>query len=139
MESSHYDEQLWFIQEGCDEKHYLQGNPHTFPGRMAAWCPKQQQGFCVSKSEIQECSVAARYWIQGFLSGNEPAYPTDDEGYPLESEDDPQIKKWRAAIQLFAKTGVWVRQERVCEQCGEELLPSTLGLVCERCLEEGIH
>lgn len=45
----------------------------------------------------------------------------------------------RAAIHLFAKTGVWVEQERTCEQYGKELLPSTLGLVCEQCLEEGFH
>ncbi len=83
--------------------------------------------------------MATRYWIEGFLSGNEPAYPADDEGYPLESEDDPRVKKWRAAIQLFAKTGVWVQQERTCQRCGEELLPSVFGLICERCLEDGIH
>ncbi len=41
---------------------------------------------------------------------------------------------------LFAQTGVWVDQERVCEGCGAELLPSSLaGLICERCLEDGIE
>src|SRR5579885_3193266 len=88
IEPPDYDEQLWFLQEGCDEKHFLIGNPHTFPGRMAAWCPKEQRGFCVSKSEMGECSRATRYWVEGFLRGNEPAYPTDEKGYPLESEDD---------------------------------------------------
>ncbi|MBA2679049.1 MAG: hypothetical protein H0U76_11720 [Ktedonobacteraceae bacterium] len=138
MQQPQYDEQLWFTQEGCDEKHFLQGNPHTFHGRMAAWCPREQAGLCVSKSEMLECSLATRYWVQGFLSGNEPAYPVDDDGY-LE-DDDPRIKKWRAAIQLFAKTGLWVDHERVCERCGKELLPSSpAGLICERCLEDGIE
>ena len=71
--------------------------------------------------------MATRYWIQGFLSGNEPAYPTDDEGYPLESEDDPQVKKWRAAIQLFAKPACGCDKSVFVSSVVKNFFPPPLG------------
>ena len=136
MEAFQYDQELWFTQEWCDEKHFLLGNPHTFPGRMAGWCPKQQLGFCVSRSEMLTCSTATRYWVQGFLSGNEPGLPTNEEGDIIDDEDDPRVKKWRAAIELFATTGIWVVTDRHCEKCGEALLPSQVGMLCKQCFVE---
>ena len=75
-----YDEMLWFEHKGCDGKHYFLGNPHTFPGRMWAWCPVKESSFFVSKIEILKTSDQAEYWIKGFLSSNEPQPPADENG-----------------------------------------------------------
>lgn len=66
-----YDENLWFYHNNCEDKHFLLGNPHTFKGRMFAWCPKKGTTLCISESEIGERSIESKYWILGFLSGNE--------------------------------------------------------------------
>ena len=129
-----FDENLWFILgDCCPGKHYLLYNPHTFPGRMRAWCPNKQLGFNVSKSEIKECSLEAHYWIQGFLSGNEPDAPRDENGDYL-ADDDPNYERWRAAIKQFPETGLWVVQDRTCEVCGQELLPTQPGMTCPKCV-----
>ena len=75
-----YDSALWVELSHCDGKHYILGNPHTFPGRIMMWCPNKEVSFFMSKNEIQKCSKEAEYWIKGFLSGNEPAPPSCDDG-----------------------------------------------------------
>jgi hypothetical protein len=92
--------------------------------------------FAVSKNEIERMSPEAEYWVKGFLCGNEPDTPLDRDGYDLE-ETHPEVKRWRQAIELFAESGVWVDQRRYCQQCGAELLPSQLGLLCQTCAKEG--
>ncbi|NEQ28535.1 MAG: hypothetical protein F6K28_58120 [Microcoleus sp. SIO2G3] len=87
----------------------------------------------MSKSEIEECSLEARYWIQGFLAGNEPDAPVDAEGDYL-SDDDPKYERWRAAVKQFPETGLWVVSERTCESCGEDLLPTQPGMRCPKCV-----
>ena len=71
MSEIYYDPNLWFYHKGCVDKHYLIGNPQTFYGRMFAFCPKKNITLCVSESEICEMSTESKYWIIGFLSGNE--------------------------------------------------------------------
>ena len=88
--------------------------------------------YCVSKSAIEDCSVEAAYWTQGFLAGNEPDAPVDEEGDYL-PEDHPQYERWRAAIKQFPDTGIWVGGDRPCESCGEQLLPTQPGLICPKC------
>jgi len=100
-----YDKNLWFEHEGCVGKHFLFGNPHTFPGRMWAWCPKKETSFCVSKSEIGEMSVQTSYWIKGFLIGNQPAPPTDENDN--EDLEGKSYKDWLKQIDKFVKTGLW--------------------------------
>lgn len=129
-----FDENLWFTMgDCCSGRHYLLYNPHTFPGRMGAWCPLKKVRFCVSKSEIEDCSLEARYWIKGFLAGNEPDAPTNDEGDYL-PDDAPAFERWREAIKQFPETGIWVRGERNCEKCGSAILPTQLGLECSACV-----
>ena len=128
-----YDEKLWFtMRSHCAGRHYLLFNPHTFPGRMGAWCPTKQVTFYVSKSEMESCSPEAHYWMMGFLAGNEPAPPRGEDGGYL-ADDDPQMERWRAAIRQFPETGIWVVSERFCERCGEPLLPTQPGLKCPKC------
>ncbi len=132
------DERLWFtMKEGCcPGKHYLLWNPHTFPGRMRAWCPVKRAGFNVSKSEIETCSIEARWWINGFLAGNEPPPPLDADGNQL-ADDDSRLARWRDASRHFPETGIWVEQERHCSCCGVELLPTQPGLRCPECVRAG--
>jgi len=96
-----FDENLWFEHKECKGKHYLIGNPHTFTGRMYAYCPIKKQTFCISKSEIGEKSTETEYWIKGFLCGNEPSPPSDID---LESK---VYKKWIDKIKKFKMTGDW--------------------------------
>ncbi len=133
MSESEFDPELWFTMGACcDGRHYLLYNPHTFPGRMGAWCPLKQVSFCVSKSEIHECSQAARYWIKGFLSGNEPDAPMNKKRDYL-PDDHPRTQAWRAAIRQFPETGIWVVSERLCKNCKQRLLPTQPGLLCPNC------
>ena len=111
MNEPDFDEQLWFTMGACcSGKHYLLYNPHTFPGRMGAWCPLKKVRFCVSKSAVEECSLEAYYWIKGFLAGNEPDAPRNDEGDYL-PEDHPRYQHWRENIKQFPEAGFWERFE----------------------------
>jgi hypothetical protein len=126
-----FDENLWFSHKGCDGKHYLIGNPHTFYGRILAWCPKKETSFCVSISEIVNMSDYSKYWIDGFLRGNEPEPPTNSVGdVDFESKE---YNKWGEEIELFNRTGYWYSASRNCEICGEEILKSEPDETCKNC------
>lgn len=100
-----YDENLWFEHKGCKGKHYLIGNPHTFAGRMWAYCPIKDKTFFVSKTEIENMSSQSEYWIKGFLIGNQPAPPTDEnDDVDYESKD---YLDWTKKVEIFNETGVW--------------------------------
>jgi len=68
---------------------------------MEAYCPHQRNGFSVSMNEVTEASPEARIWMAGFLRGNEPSPP---------EEDDLQ-QVWRASVQAFRRIGVWEQPE----------------------------
>lgn len=101
-----YDEALWIRTGGCDGVDHLVGSCHTFPGRMRAYCPTKNIGFCVSLSEIVEMSPESSRWVQGFLGGNEPR-PEDMFGPGIHDADDadPRWARWRAACAEFRTTG----------------------------------
>lgn len=128
-----FDPSLWFTMgDCCPGKHYLLYNPHTFPGRMGAWCPVKRVQFCVSKSSIEDCSVEASYWIRGFLAGCEPDAPTDEQGDYL-PEDNPAYERWREDIKQFPETGLWILGDRECQRCHGQLLPTNPGQLCSEC------
>jgi hypothetical protein len=132
------DARLWFLMAGCEGRHYLvDGNPHTFHGRMYFYCPPQNVYTRVSKSEIAECSDETKYFIRGFLSGNEPPPPRDDD-QDLLDDGDPRFGQWRKAVDVFRDTGYWWSGDtRRCETCGSELLPSgPCDPPCLECLQE---
>ena len=52
--------------------------------------------------EIQE---SAQYWLEGFLAGNQPYSPLDDNG-DVDFES-PEYKNWLLEIKEFRKTGDW--------------------------------
>jgi hypothetical protein len=91
------DLRLWITTAGCPERDYLWGNPHTFPGRIEVYCPHQGRNFAVSTFEIVECAPETQIWIAGYLRGNEPEPPEDDDLLPV----------WLAQIGEFHDTGIW--------------------------------
>lgn len=81
----------------CPVEHYLVGNPHTFRGRIATWCPLDSVEVNVSKSEIVATTDEAKYWIDGFLAGNEPP--------PPDSDDPAAEREWENIRHLFRMQG----------------------------------
>ena len=83
MPSSYWgepDSRLWFEMDGCEGRHFLvDGNPHIL-GRAYAFCPVEQIVTRISKYEITASSADAERFLRGYLSGSEPAPPTDEEG-----------------------------------------------------------
>ena len=99
------DAALWFVPSDCEGKHYLVGNPHTFRGRMRAWCPTTRTGYCVSANQIRDASPEARAWVAGFLAGNEPRPPQDfDDQTDFGSAE---YIRWVEQVEEFRRTGTW--------------------------------
>jgi hypothetical protein len=104
------DRALWFEPGCCGAgRHYLHYNPHTFPGRMGAYCEARDRTFSVSLAEIERCSDEARYWVRGFLSGNEPPPPLEPDALAIDDLGDPRMDEWRAAVARFRESGTWPR------------------------------
>lgn len=99
------DDALWFFHKGCEGKHYIIGNPHIVPGRIWAWCPKEEVSFFLNKNDMEEMSEATQYWLKGYLSGNEPPPPLDEDGMPAYSGDS--FEKWNLKRKRFHEEGVW--------------------------------
>jgi hypothetical protein len=127
------DEKLWFHMKDyeCKERHYIIGYPHTFHGRVMGYCPEQKKSFYFSITEIDSMSIETEYWIKGFLSGNEPDAPVDEDGDTIYEGEEYDF--WIKNIELFHKTGYWYWDERFCEVCGRKLFNSWTGLECENC------
>jgi hypothetical protein len=100
-----YDSKLWVELSHCEGKHYILGNPHTFPGRIMMWCPNKEVSFFMSKNEIQKCSKEAEYWIKGFLTGNEPEPPVGDDEMP--DFESKEYSEWKDHIKEFHSKGIW--------------------------------
>jgi hypothetical protein len=123
------DEELWF-EAPCGGRDFLiEGSPHTFPGRMRAWCPTKQRTYRVSLYEMGEMSKPARYYVTGYLSGQEPGPPVDDDG----EIDDADLDAWHTAIERFRSTGSWFGRWSTCETCGCVLLPDSGAAACATC------
>lgn len=113
-----YNEELWFTMgDHCGGRHFILGNPHTFPGRMMAWCPTKQTSFFFSKGEVESASSAAVAWIDGFLAGNEPPPPVDGDGDVDFASDAYQ--HWSREVTRFRETGHWHPYETAREGDGD--------------------
>jgi hypothetical protein len=95
---------------------------------MFAWCPTKKVTFRVSKGEIETLSTESTYWIQGFLSGNEPPPPMQSTG-----PGDPEFDHWFDSAVLFQQTGHWSSEPGNCERCGQKKLFATLSDLCAMC------
>jgi hypothetical protein len=132
-----FDKELWFVlkEEHCKGRHYILGNPHTFNGRISSYCPQKNVFFNVSLGEIVDMPLATKYWIKGYLSGNEPSPPVDEEGDVFPTTHEEHIH-WLNSVNLFHKTGYWYSGDRQCDICGKKLLNSWKEFDCENCLEK---
>ena len=64
----------WF-EAPCRGRDLLAGNGGAYPRRMLAWCPARQISYNVSRAEMGQMSQQARYYVAGFLAGNQPGPP----------------------------------------------------------------
>ncbi|WP_053367952.1 hypothetical protein [Bacillus sp. FJAT-27245] len=136
MRNIEFEKELWFELKGhCEGRHYIIGNPHTFNGRISAYCLQKDVLFNVSFGEIVNMPQETKYWIKGYLSGNEPSPPVDEDGdvYPPEHEE---FIRWQESIDLFHETGYWYAGDRDCEVCGRKLLNSWTEFECESCYKK---
>lgn len=125
------DESLWF-ESSCGSRDFLlDACGHTYPGRMVAWCPTKEVAYNVSLGEMGEMSREALYFIRGFLAGNEPGPPENEDGET--GTDD--LNAWYAATRRFRRTGSWFGRWGTCSVCGCVLLPDLAGDRCEQHLE----
>ena len=102
------DEGLWVRLAGVDARCFIRGNAHTHPGRFGVWSDSLDRGLAASKDEIVECSDASRWWVEGFLSGNEPSFG-DYYGYQADDRDvhadDLRWDRLRSPTARFRDTG----------------------------------
>jgi hypothetical protein len=94
----------------------------------AAGSVAEEVSYNISLSEIDEMSEESRYFTIGFLAGDGPEPPYDDEG-DIASHD---LEAWSAAIHRFNTTGLWYGRWCTCSVCGCVLLPDTAD---DRCHE----
>jgi hypothetical protein len=111
------DPDLWVLADGYEGRLFLVGNPHTHRGRISAWSEALNGPTNVSKYEITDASDAARRWIEGYLSGNEPSagdfLGIDELAAGELADDDPGLARWRAALKDFRDTGMMPALSRV--------------------------
>ncbi len=127
-QSGEPDPLLWF-EASCGGRDLLTGNGGTFRGRMRAWCPHEQVGYNVSLAEMGQMSQEARYWVAGFLAGNQPGPPPPPD--PDADTDPDDLTAWKAATSRFRRTGLWHGRWRTCQACGRVLLPDTAADNCQ--------
>jgi hypothetical protein len=116
------DPSLWIEVEGVAGRCYLIGNPHTFRGRMYAYSEGLARDLAVSRADIRNSSTEARYWVEGFLSGNEP---DGDQmfGPAFLDQDDRLAERWQNALSHFTQAGNW--------PYGDWILPLPFPAGCE--------
>jgi hypothetical protein len=122
------DPRLWFDAPCGGRDFLLAGQGHTFLGRMTAWCPDKAVSYNVSFAEMGSMSDETRYFVLGFLSGNEPGPPEDEDG----NIDPADLEAWRSATDRFRRTGAWYGRWGTCSVCGCVLLPDSSA---DRCHE----
>ncbi len=142
MSKTPLDKDLWVEFDGdCPGKHYLRVNPHTFAGRITAWCPRKRTQFNISAGDIIRASHGTICWVKGYLEGSTPDPPPEpidtrngtDEPWPAYQAWLKAYDHWRKSARQFARSGYWNHANRACEKCGEQLLHSRPELTCENC------
>jgi len=127
------DPLLWF-EAPCGGRDLLVGSGNTFPGRMSAWCPDRRVSYNVSLAEMGQMSSEARYYMAGFLAGNQPGPPAAPG--PDADIDPDDLAAWKAAVGRFRRTGLWVGRWRTCQACGCVLFPDSGARYCHEHLPE---
>lgn len=131
------DERLWFDAK-CGGRDFLYDEAgFTFRGRMSAFCPHKDQSYRVSLSEMGVMSVELHWYVKGFLAGNAPNWPNDDD-HDLEGNEADHVA-WRSATRRFRSTGLWYGRWGTCHVCGCVLLPDTSNDRCADHTDCGPH
>lgn len=102
------NEELW-VEAGDFGRCRLDGNAHTFPGRIRAWSETLDAWVTISRSDVREATPEAWAWIEGFLAGHEPELHEflgidAIEGERL-SDEDSAHEWYRGALDHFHRTG----------------------------------
>lgn len=106
------DTELWFRHDGCDGQDYLTGNPHTFRGHIGAYCPHDDHGFTITKSDVTSAATSAWVWVDGYLAGAEPgAQQLFGPDVHHEGDDDERWLRWRELVRDFRRSGTWTSQD----------------------------
>jgi hypothetical protein len=109
------DPNLGFFSPECGGDDFLfDSSWHTFPGRMAAYCPhvkQQYSDYRVSAYELPEdLPDTTRAWVAGFLSGSLPRPP--DSAWDEEGNERPEVmERWKALALQFRRVGWWPPDE----------------------------
>jgi hypothetical protein len=106
---AHIDPRLWFVGSCTQHDYLVETNPHTFPGRMSAFCPhcpSERAYYNVSLTDLGECSMEAQIWSRGFIAGSEPNAPLDDNGNEIEA-DAREYEAWEQARTAYHMSGEW--------------------------------
>jgi hypothetical protein len=127
------DPLLWF-EAPCGGRDLLTGSGSTYPGRMAAWCLDKKVSYNVSLAEMGQMSQQARYYVAGFLAGNQPGLPPPPD--PDADAEPGDLTAWQAATGRFRRTGLWLGRWRTCQTCGCVLLPDTAAEDCQEHLPD---
>jgi len=96
--------------------------------------PDKKVSYNVSLAEMGQMSQQARYYIAGFLAGNQPGLPPPPD--PDTDAEPGDLTAWKAATGRFRRTGLWLGRWRTCQTCGCVLLPDTAAEDCQEHLPD---
>jgi hypothetical protein len=94
---------FWVILHDHKGRFFIEGNPHTHPGRFGVTSENGEVHLAVSKKGVKIASLHAWAWISGFLAGNEPGLEKSFGPDP----DERQIERWNAERLRFKNVGDW--------------------------------
>ncbi len=87
----------------------LDGNAHTFPGRIDAWSDSLDCSVTISRSDVREASPSTWAWIDGFLAGSEPEFyeflGIERHEADRLDDDDHAYDRYRRAMADFRTSG----------------------------------
>ncbi len=102
------DTEMWVESDGFGHCR-LDGNAHTFPGRISAWSETLGTWVTIDRRDIREASPEAWVWIDGFLTGSEPEFheflglePDEVDFVP---QEDASWPRYQAVLEEFRQTG----------------------------------
>lgn len=106
-----FDPRPLFMETGCEGRHFVHAcpTPHTFPGRIRAWCPVKRVVYNFSKAQMLDAPHETMLWLDGYLAGNEPEPPRHEEGFA--EYTSPAALAWADKAKAFRSKGFWPGDE----------------------------
>ena len=104
------DNGMWVETDGFGRCR-IDGNAHTFPGRISAWSEEVGKWVTIDRRDIRDAPQEVWTWIDGFLSGSEPEFheflgvhAVEVDVWPTEHED---WGRYQDTLEEFRKTGAF--------------------------------